>query len=165
MESKEQRLLEAIKELQARLPRLPDGRIDYSGAERAAVVTCFVRFRGRILLLKRSEQVGTYRGLWHTVAGYLDELKPLREKILEELEEELSLGPELIAEIRLGEPYEFADPSVGKTWLVQPALVELKDEPALKLDREHTEHRWITPEEIRGYPTVPRLEESLRRVL
>lgn len=165
MDPKEERLFEAVRQFAERLPKLADGRIDYSAAQRAAVVTCFVRFQGRILLLKRSERVGTYRGLWHTVAGYLDELKPLREKILEELEEELSLGRDLIGAIKIGEPFEFHDPALGKTWLVQPALAELNAEPRLKLDWEHTEHRWIRPEEIRSYPTVPKLEESLSRVL
>ena len=39
-----------------RLPKFPDGRIDYSNSDKAPVLTCFVRFEDEILLLKRSEE-------------------------------------------------------------------------------------------------------------
>ena len=51
------------------------------------MIICFVRYNDEILLLKRSDKVWTYKGKWNVVAGYLDEIKPLREKALEELRE------------------------------------------------------------------------------
>lgn len=62
------------------LPHFPDGRIDYSHASKAPVVIIFVKHKGKILLLKRSSKVRAYKGKWQVVAGYLDEVKPLREK-------------------------------------------------------------------------------------
>jgi len=148
----------------SQLPRFPDGRIDYSRSDRAPVVTCFIQFEGKILLLKRSDRVHTYQGKWNTVAGYLDEPKTIRQKAIGELEEELGIQHHNISRITLGLSYEFFDPGANKSWLVHPVLVELKKRPQIKLDWEHTEFKWISPHEIGLYDTVPRLEESLKRV-
>jgi isopentenyldiphosphate isomerase len=156
---------ERIRELAAKLPRFPDGRIDYSNADMALVVTCFVKFRDQILLLKRSAKVRTYQGKWNTVAGYLDELKSVREKALQELHEELNISEEDILSLSVGEPFEFHDAGIGKTWRVHPVLAELKRQPEIKLDWENTEFRWISFDQIHLFDTVPRLEESLRRAL
>ena len=148
-----------------RLPKFPDGRIDYSNSDKAPVLTCFVRFEDKILLLKRSERVHTYQGKWHTVAGYIDEPKPIRQKALEELEEELDIHSEDVSGFTAGEPYEFFDEGAKKSWIVHPVLVELKNKPVVTLDWEHTEFKWISPNEVSGYDTVPKLDESLKRVL
>src|SRR5687767_3775690 len=107
-----------VKQIAEKLPRLADGRIDYSHAETALVVTCFVKFQEKILLLKRSDKVRTYQGQWNTVAGYIDEPKPLREKVREELREELGISDEDVLHIKLGEPFEFHDAEIKKTWRV-----------------------------------------------
>jgi len=146
------------------LPRFPDGRIDYSNSDKAPVLTCFVRFEDKILLLKRSERVQTYQGKWHTVAGYIDEPKPIRQKALEELEEELDIHSKDVSGFTAGEPYEFFDEGAMKSWIVHPVLVELKKKPEVRLDWEHTEFKWISPDEVEGYDTVPKLDESLKRV-
>ena len=53
------------------------------------VVSCFIECRGCLILLKRSHRVGTYRGKWATVSGYLE--KPPDEQALTELQEEAGL--------------------------------------------------------------------------
>jgi len=161
MEEKEQKILKTIKEFSQKLPKFPDGRIDYSKSDTAPVITIFVKYEDRILLLKRSDKVRTYQGKWNTVAGYLDELRPVREKILEEVKEELGIIEDNILSIRLGEPYEFTDEKANKTWIVHPVLVELKNEPEINLDWEHTEYKWIRPEELKNFDTVPKLGKSL----
>ena len=65
----------------------------------------------------------------------------------------------------MGSPYEFFDTDEQKTWLVHPVLVELKQRPKIKLDWEHTEFKWISPDKLMTYDTVPKLDESLKRVL
>jgi len=146
------------------LPRFPDGRIDYSNSDKAPVLTCFVRCEDKILLLKRSDRVRTYQGKWHTVAGYIDEPKPIRQKALEELEEELDIHSKDVSDFTAGEPYEFFDEGAKMSWIVHPVLVELKNKPQIRLDWEHTEFMWISPNEVEGYDTVPKLDESLKRV-
>ena len=49
--------LEIVKELSKTLPRFPDGRIDYSNSDVAPVVTIFVEYGNKILLLRRSDKV------------------------------------------------------------------------------------------------------------
>jgi hypothetical protein len=51
------------------LPKFPDGRINYTTSQRCPVITCFVMYEGKILLLKRSDKVGTYKGFWNSVSG------------------------------------------------------------------------------------------------
>ena len=50
------------------------------------VVTCILEHDGKILLLKRSNQVGTYRGLWGGVAGYVEELEDPYDTALKEIQ-------------------------------------------------------------------------------
>ena len=149
----------------AHLPRLPSGRIDYSHADKAPVLVCFVTYQGKILLLKRSCKVRAYQGKWCTVAGYLDEAKPLPEKALQEIKEELGIKPEWITQFASGEPYEFQDTQINKTWYVYPMRVVLKQPIPINIDWEHADFEWIDPARLVEYDTVPMLAESLKRAL
>jgi len=165
MDEQEANTLRLIEELGKKLPKFPDGRINYSNAHTAPVISVFVRFDGKILLLKRSDKVSTYKGKWNAVGGYLDEIKPIRKKILGEVKEELGIGEDNIMSIRLGRSYEFNDKEIGKTWIVHPVLVELKERQDIKLDWEHTECRWIEADEIKNFDTVPQTERSWKNLL
>ena len=165
MPKQEIQINETIKEFSEKLPKFPDGRINYSHSDKAPVLNCFVKFGDRVLILKRSDKVGAYKGKWNSVAGYLDEPKPVREKVLEELKEELGILKNDILSVKMGEPYEFFDDSIKKTWIIHPVLVELKQKPKIKLDWEHTDFKWIAPEELLDYDIVTKLDESLKRVL
>jgi isopentenyldiphosphate isomerase len=148
-----------------KVKKFPDGRIDYSNSNIAPVITVFLRYKDEILLLKRSDKVRTYQGKWNTVAGYLDDLKPIREKILEEIQEELGIKKNDISSIQIGKIYKFTDTKIDKTWIVHPALAELKNKPDIKLDSEHTEYKWINPEKLKDFDTVPHLNKSLENAL
>ncbi|MFH1789163.1 MAG: NUDIX domain-containing protein [Candidatus Altiarchaeota archaeon] len=161
----EKAFMESIERLGESLPRFDDGRIDYSGSSFAPVTSVFIRCGDEFLLLKRSERVNTYRGKWNTVAGYLDEPRPIREKVAEELSEELGLSVEGASSVRFGEPYEFMDESLGRTWFIHPVLVEFDEKPEVVLDWEHTEYRWVRFSELGSYDKFPKFMESLRRVL
>ncbi len=146
------------------LPRFEDGRINYSGAKKAPVLVVFVEYNNKILLLKRSEKVYAYRGLWASVAGFIDEEKSLSEKVCEELREELTIPKNDIQEFIWGEPYEYMDKALGKTWIRVPVKVLLKKLPQIKLDFEHTEYIWVKPKDISFYKLIPGLIESLEKV-
>jgi len=165
MHTREQEILEKVKEFTKKLPKFPDGRIDYTHSNTALVLTVFIKHKDKILLLKRSDKVGTHKGKWNTVTGYIDEPKPPIKKIMEEISEELGITEDNILSYNLGEPFEFTDPGAKKTWIVHPAGVELKTNPDIKLDWEHTEYKWIKPEELKKFDTVPNLNLSLKRGL
>jgi isopentenyldiphosphate isomerase len=161
----EESVLQRVRMLGTTLPRFPDGRIDYSDSDVAPILTVFLRYGGEILLLKRSDKVSTYQGMWNTVAGYIDEDRPLRDKVLEELGEEVGLGEDDLSQITLGEPYEFTDAEIGRTWIIQPVLAELKEKPEIELDFEHTEYLWVRPGELSEYDVVPNFEGSLAKAI
>lgn len=154
-----------LKRLSKKLPKFSDGRINYSTSSKAPVLTCFIKYQDQILLLKRSHKVSTYRGLWNTVAGYLDEIKSVKDKAYKELDEELNINRENILKTKLSHLYEFYDKNIQKTWIIFPAMVELRKKPAIKLNWEHTDYKWIKPEEINEYNIVPNLEITLEKVL
>ena len=166
MNRKERKILDTIEKFAKKLPKFPDGRINYSNSDIAPVIVIFIKYKGKIILLKRSNKVRTYRGKWNTVAGYLDEIKPINEKILQELREELKINKSNISLIRIGTPYTFKDVKVevNKNWIVHPVLIELKKKPDIKLDWEHIKYKWIKPEELKNFDTPPNLSKSFDNV-
>ena len=126
------------------------------------VVTCFLESDGEILILRRSRLVGSYRGRWAGVSGFVE--KTADEQALTEIEEETSLCGEDLKLIKRGEPLSIKDEKLGVKWVVHPYLFHIKDRNSIKIDWEHKETRWIPPESIGNYKTVPMLEETLAQV-
>jgi 8-oxo-dGTP pyrophosphatase MutT (NUDIX family) len=135
--------------------------------QEAKVVTCFLLRRsptgGEVLLLRRSQQVGTYRGLWAGVSGYLEEATALAQAY-REIEEEVGLTPDEVTLLRTGEPLVVSDTEAGRRWVVHPFLFEVRPNAQVQVDWEHTEARWVRPETVSGFETVPQLTEALMRV-
>lgn len=126
------------------------------------VVTCFLESDNEILLLRRSERVGTYQGRWAGVSGYIE--KNPDEQALVEIAEETGLGEKDIKLVRKGKPLEIEDEELGVRWVVHPFLFHINDRNKVKIDWEHKETRWISPGDIDNYQTVPMLKETLARV-
>ncbi len=161
----EDSLQSLLTKYQSELPLFSDGRIDYTNATTAPAVLCFLEHDGEILLLKRSEKVLAYKGKWHGVGGFLDEPgKTLREKVLEELHEELGLPDDCVEKIEFRGTQKIHDTAIDRTWILYLVLVQLNYKPSLHLDWEHTDYRWIHPEDIYQFDTVDRLTESLQQV-
>jgi len=154
-----------IRELDEKLPNFSDGRVDYTKSDYAPVISVFVKYGDEILLLKRSETVRHYKSFWNVVGGYLDEIRPMRLKVLEEVEEELNITESQIASIKFGEPFEFKDKKINKTWFVHPVLVVLKEKVNIKLDWEHIEYKWIKIDQLSKYKTIPNLKMSLENLI
>lgn len=126
------------------------------------VVTCFLKSAGQILILRRSEHVGSYQGRWAGVSGYME--KTADEQALTEIAEETGLSQEELTLIRKGRPLEITDKKLGVRWVVHPYLFHIRDRNRVKIDWEHKESKWIRPEDIGHYETVPKLKETLERV-
>ncbi|MBI4017455.1 MAG: NUDIX domain-containing protein, partial [Candidatus Aenigmarchaeota archaeon] len=112
----ERDVIKLIDDMGKRLPHFPDGRINYTTSASAPVVVVFVRYKDKILLLKRGDRVLTYKNKWQTVAGYWDEPVRAREKILEELREEIGIRKRDIASMKIGAVRRDTDAAIGKTW-------------------------------------------------
>ena len=127
------------------------------------VVTCFMESGGEILILRRSGEVGSYRGRWAGVSGYIE--SSADEQALTEIEEETGLGRGEVELLKKGEPLAVEDEGLGIRWVVHPYLFRIKDRDKIRIDWEHKEARWIKTEDIEHYQTVPKLKEALSRVL
>ena len=68
--------------------------------EEKRVVTYFLEHNKKILLLRRSERVGTCKGRWAGISGYIEEGHTPYEPALEEIGEETGLSGEDIELVR-----------------------------------------------------------------
>lgn len=125
------------------------------------VVTCFLECDGRILILRRSELVGSFRGRWAGVSGYIETTAD--EQALVEIEEETGLCREDVELVKKGIPLKVEDE--GVRWVVYPFLFRIKERDKIRIDWEHSDKLWIKPEDIDNYQTVPMLKEALAQVL
>lgn len=123
------------------------------------VVTCFLTHQGKVLILKRSQRVGSFRGRWAGVSGYIPEgVSPL-DQAYTEMREETGLDKQDVELLKQGEPLLVVDES-QREWLVHPFLFSAREPSLIKLDWEHTQARWIEPEAIPKFQTVPQLKEA-----
>ncbi|GAG50466.1 unnamed protein product, partial [marine sediment metagenome] len=99
------------------------------------VVTCFLESGGEILLLRRSEHVGSYQGRWAGVSGYIEQTPD--EQALVEIEEETSLNGEDLKLVRKGKPLTVEDEKLGIRWVIHPYLFQIKERGKIKIDWEH----------------------------
>jgi 8-oxo-dGTP diphosphatase len=127
------------------------------------VVTVFLEHNGKILLVRRSQSVGTYRGRWSGISGYLEH-EPLEQALIE-VREETGLSGDEIELVKQGEPLQILDVEQNRRWRVHPFLFRVKHPDAIRLDWENLELHWILPSEIDNYDTVPSLKETLTRCL
>ncbi|WP_247003016.1 NUDIX domain-containing protein [Halosolutus gelatinilyticus] len=117
-----------------------DGDHDEGGA--AHVVTAFLRNRGEVLLLRRSDAVGTYRGLWGGVSGFAEGAPD--EQVWIEIREETGLEADDVSLVRSGRPVEFADPDLDREWAVHPYLFDC-ERREVDLSDEHDTFEWVPP--------------------
>ncbi|MDP2917453.1 MAG: NUDIX pyrophosphatase [Dehalococcoidia bacterium] len=126
------------------------------------VVTCFLESEKKVLILRRSGQVGTYQGRWAGVSGYIETAPD--EQAFTEIKEEAGLDRDDVELVKKGKPLAVEDKKLGVRWLVHPYLFHVKERAKIKLDWEHKESKWIDPAELDRYQTVPGLKEALARV-
>ncbi|RLF26173.1 MAG: hypothetical protein DRN05_07405 [Thermoplasmata archaeon] len=131
------------------------------------VATCLLINNDKLLILKRSRKVRTYKGLWGAVAGYVEENEEPYETAIKEIEEEVGLKREEVKLIKTGKTVGFTDFYEGKKydWIIYPFLFYVEKKEKIKIDWEHTEHRWISPLDITQYNTVPHLQEIVLSML
>lgn len=135
--------------------------------QHADVVTSFLLRHSpaggdEILLLRRSDRVGTYHGRWAGVSGFVE--APPDEQAYVEIAEETHLGYDDVTLLRKGDPLTFVDAALDREWTVHPYLFRVDDPAKIQTDWEATESRWIAPQDLSRYETVPMLKEAFQRV-
>ncbi|MCG7845340.1 MAG: NUDIX pyrophosphatase, partial [Methanomassiliicoccales archaeon] len=130
--------------------------MDLFDLQEKKVVTCVLHRQGKILILKRSQKVGTNKGRWAAVSGYIERGERPEETALKEVAEETGIttarleGRGAVLRIRDG----------THVWSIYPFLFEVEDEK-VTLDWEHTECSWVEKDELAGYETVPGFSKVL----
>jgi len=127
------------------------------------VVTSFLTTEGQVLLLRRSGKVGSHRGKWSAVSGYLEGNEQPLARAVTEIREELGLSQEQISLSRVGETLRAYDEENDTVWIIHPFLFEAVS-TSVKLDWENVDYRWVAPAQLPSYVTVPKLRETLDRV-
>jgi 8-oxo-dGTP diphosphatase len=132
--------------------------------KRINVVTVFLEHDGKILLLRRSQMVKTMKTMWAGISGYIENEDPLT-RAMKEIEEEVELSNKKIKLLCIGRPLEAIESKKNSdiVWIVHPYLFH-SNTNLIRIDWEHDESRWIKPQEIQDYETVPKLKEALSRV-
>lgn len=136
------------------------GFIELPGVQARPVVSAILRNRGRILLVRRSDAVGSFRGTWSAISGYLEGREDPRHRARQEVREETGLKG-LVFRVA-GRPVLARHHAT--MYVVYPFLFDVSSR-RVRLDWENVEHRWIRPDEIDRYDTVPRLRDVLASVL
>jgi len=128
------------------------GAIEVPLVHERPVVSCFLEREGRILVVRRSEKVGSYQGKWSGISGFLEGSEDPEDRAFREIEEETGLtevsriarGPALLS--RGGDtvyrinPFRFHAPRGD-----------------VRLDWENVEYRWVNPSELATLDGVPKL--------
>jgi 8-oxo-dGTP pyrophosphatase MutT (NUDIX family) len=132
------------------------------------VVTCLlIDDKEKLLILKRSEMVKTYKGQWGGVAGYIEEGEKHIDTAYKELNEETSLNKKDVQLIKILEPFKFTDFYMGEKydWEIYVFVFKTKKTDKIHIDWEHIDFRWITPSEIYNYDTVPKFKVIVSKIL
>ncbi|EMA10876.1 Translation initiation factor 2B subunit, eIF-2B alpha/beta/delta family [Haloarcula vallismortis] len=134
--------------------------------ETRPVVTCFLRSEGEVLLLRRSDAVGSYRGQWGGVAGHVaaddGRHRDPETAARAEIDEETGMA-DAVTLVRRGDSFQVPDDDRGVRWVVHPFLFDCGAR-TVTTNEETTETVWVHPPEILTRKTVPRLWTSWDRV-
>ena len=126
------------------------------------VVTVFLRHRGDVLLLRRSDEVGSYAGQWGAVAGHVDDGDP-EASAIQEIHDETGLSASEVMQVRRGEPFAVDDEARETRWRVHPYLFDAATR-AVETNWETAEAEWAPPTAMLERDVVPQLWTSYRRV-
>lgn len=124
----------------------------------------FLSHHGRTLLLRRSNEVGSYRGRWAGISGFLEPNENPLSCALKEISEEVGLSTSSVFLVKTARPFPVFDKDINTLWVVHPFLFSA-DKPEIRLDWEHDTFRWIRRHDLSRFETVPKLEEALDRVM
>ena len=132
---------------------------------KTGIVTSFLNHNDKILILKRSQQVRTMKGLWSGVSGIIENNEMPIKRARIEIFEEVGIKEQNVELIKSGKEISVESPQYkNHQWVIFPFLfqTEISD---IKLNWENSEFRWIHVNELKEFNTVPSLEKILLTLL
>ncbi len=118
-----------------------------------------VKFKDKILLLKRNFSRRTSPGKWQVVSGTLEAGEAAEDCVLREVKEETGLEGKIE---KTGKIFECED-NYGN-WIIIPFSVSVNSDKINIEPKEHTEYKWILPEEFVNFDCVEGTREDLESV-
>ncbi|QDI88416.1 NUDIX domain-containing protein [Candidatus Nitrosopumilus sp. SW] len=129
------------------------------------IVTSFIRDNEKLLILKRSQEVKTMKGLWAGISGIIEKNEEPLNRAKIEIFEEVGITENQITLVKSAEEMRINSPQYqNHEWEIFPFLFEAKN-PTIKLNWENSDFKWIKVEELKDYETVPSLEKVLFNLL
>lgn len=117
-----------------------------------------IRRGEKILIVKRSKSDDHLPGIWETVGGGVEGESAPQESLRREILEEVGL------DVEVGEPFhvftfrkDTGEFKVGITFLCDAS------EGEVVLSHEHSEYRWIFPEEFNTFESIQSLYDEIAR--
>ena len=129
------------------------------------IVTSFITNNDKFLLLKRSENVKSMKGLWAGVSGIIEKNESPLERAKIEIFEEVGIEESEINLLKSADLIRIESPQYkNHEWEIFPFLFETTN-TEIKLNWENSEFKWINANELSNYETVPSLEKVLANLI
>ena len=119
----------------------------------------------RILIVQRSQRVGSYQGQWGGISGFIEPGVSPDAQAYTEIREETGLQPDQVRMLRRGAVISQPEPVLGREFLVHPYIFAVSSPDTIHTDWEAVQKRWIAPAAIKDYDTVPQLWEAYQSAL
>jgi len=122
---------------------------------------------GKILILKRSKKVKSYKEMWGVVAGYIEKDEKPIDTAIKEIKEEIGFNESNYRLVKSLDPVRLIDYYEGKKfdWQIYPFLFIIEKKDKINIDWEHLEYRWVRPSELKNYRTVPHLRKIVLKII
>ena len=125
-------------------------------------VTCVIRCRGRILLLRRAPTVLVNPDLWSAVTGRVEHGQSFEASAFQEIREETGLERRNLTLVRRGRGFRLRIRR-GVVTLVQPFLFDSRTR-LVRLNWEHTDSKWVRPVDLHKFRLIPKFNLTLKSV-
>ena len=104
------------------------------------------------------------KGLWAGISGIIEGYESPLQRAKTEIFEEIGLTENSLNLLKTAPQMQISSQYANHQWSVFPFLFSTKD-PEIKLNWENSEYKWICPNEISKYHTVPSLDKVLASLL
>jgi ADP-ribose pyrophosphatase YjhB (NUDIX family) len=119
------------------------------------VVTGVLKFKDKILILKKAPNDYNYPNKWSFCSGFTQEFETGEDNVLREIKEETGLDAKIV---KTGKIMEVIDGE--KRWVIAVYLCET-DKDDVKLCHENVDFKWVKLGEFDDYDFVPGLIKKL----
>jgi 8-oxo-dGTP diphosphatase len=126
---------------------------------KTVVVTSIIGNENDVLILKRSKKAKSFKHKWGGISGYFEKNEDLLSRALIEIYEETKINKENLTLRKILKQITI-EIEKEKSIMIQPFYF-YSGSKNVSMNWEHSEHRWITKNQLDSYETVPKLAQIL----